>query len=475
MTDEELSHLQDQLQRYQKRYQREKQARKEAETLLEQRSRALYDANFELSTVAAQLEKIVDWRMAQLSEALLKAEMAAKAKSEFLAVMSHEIRTPLNGVLGMAELLAHTSLSREQQDQVATLQECGTSLLALINDILDLAKIDAGKLTLEQRPYNLYALLDSVINLFSPKAAEAGLTVQWQRPAGNAWLLGDATRLRQITSNLLSNAIKFTHQGGITVEVAVEPLEDTFDMFRLKLEIHDTGIGMTAEQMSKVFTAFEQADSSTTRRYGGTGLGLAICRRLAEAMGGRIDVRSEVGSGSTFSVFCVASQAEAPLAEIAPVVVPEEAKVASHPSLAPLSVLVAEDNLVNQKLIIRLLEKLGYRDIQLAGNGVQALERVSQGGVDLVLMDMQMPEMDGLDATRAIRQLAQCPQPHIIALTANAFEEDRERCQQAGMDDFLSKPVSLERLSAAMQRGVSHLQLSGWPNAAEGADIPASA
>lgn len=458
MTQEELSHLQDQLARYQKRYQREKRARKEAETLLEQRSRALHDANFELSTVAAQLEKIVEWRMAQLSEALLKAEMAAKAKSEFLAVMSHEIRTPLNGVLGMAELLSHSRLTQEQGDQVATLQECGSSLLALINDILDLSKIDAGKLTLEQRPFNLYSLLDSVVNLFEPKAGESGLTVSWLRPAGSAWLLGDATRLRQITSNLLSNAIKFTHQGGITVSVSIAPLEDTFDMLRLQLDIRDTGIGMTEEQMGKVFTAFEQADSTTTRRYGGTGLGLAICRRLAEAMGGRIDVSSTPGKGSCFSVYWVANSVAAP-----PVESPAERQPQAVPpaSAQTLSVLVAEDNMVNQKLIIKLLDKLGYRDVLLACNGRQALERVSQGGVELVLMDMQMPEMDGLDATRAIRQTRLQRQPHIIALTANAFDEDRERCQQAGMDDFLSKPVSLERLSAAMQRGHSRLNLLG--------------
>lgn len=458
MTQDELAHLQDQLLRYQKRYQREKRARKEAETLLEQRSRALYDANFELSTVAAQLEKIVEWRMAQLSEALLKAEMAAKAKSEFLAVMSHEIRTPLNGVLGMAELLSHSKLTQEQGDQVATLQECGTSLLALINDILDLSKIDAGKLTLEQRPFNLYSLLDSVVNLFEPKAMEAGLTVTWLRPGGSAWLLGDATRLRQITSNLLSNAIKFTHQGGITITVAMSPLEDTFDMLRLRLDIRDTGIGMSEEQMGKVFTAFEQADSTTTRRYGGTGLGLAICRRLAEAMGGRIDVSSTPGEGSCFSVHWVATEVAAPVAEVTAEAQPETPAAASTQSL---SVLVAEDNTVNQKLIMKLLDKLGYRDVMLAGNGRQALERVSLGGVELVLMDMQMPEMDGLDATRAIRQSNLSRQPHIIALTANAFDEDRERCQQAGMDDFLSKPVSLERLAAAMQRGHNRLNPPG--------------
>ena len=472
MTEEEQAQLQDQLLRYQKRYQREKTARKEAEVLLEQRSRALYDANFELSTVAAQLEKIVEWRMAQLSEALLKAEMAAKAKSEFLAVMSHEIRTPLNGVLGMAELLSHSTLTAEQGEQVATLQECGTSLLALINDILDLSKIDAGKLTLEQRPYNLYALLDSVVNLFVPKAMEAGLHIEWQRPLGNAWLLGDATRLRQITSNLLSNAIKFTHQGGITVTVGIEPLEDTFDMKRLVLVIRDTGIGMTQEQLGKVFTAFEQADSTTTRRYGGTGLGLAICRRLAEAMGGRIDVSSEHGVGSSFSVHWVATETSAPVAEVP---VPVLAVEPPRPGVAPLSVMVAEDNTVNQKLIIKLLDKLGYRDVLLAGNGRQALERVSQGGVELILMDMQMPEMDGLDATRAIRQLDLGCQPHIIALTANAFDEDRERCQQAGMNDFLSKPVSLERLSVAMQRGSSLLSNQQLPSAAGAADTQASA
>ena len=454
MSQSEESRLQEQLQRYQKRYLREKTARKEAESLLEQRSRALYDANFELSTVAAQLEKIVEWRMAQLSEALLKAEMAAKAKSEFLAVMSHEIRTPLNGVLGMAELLSHSQLTAEQGDQVATLKECGSSLLALINDILDLSKIDAGKLTLEQRPFNLFSLLDSVVNLFEPKAMEAGLTVTWQRPTGHAWLLGDATRLRQITSNLLSNAIKFTHQGGITVTVSMAPLEDTFDMLRLQLDVRDTGIGMTPEQMNKVFTAFEQADSTTTRRYGGTGLGLAICRRLAEAMGGRIDVSSTPGEGSCFSVHWVATKVAAPAQEAV-----EQQPVAAPVAVSsqPVSVLVAEDNTVNQKLILKLLDKLGYRDVQLAANGRQALEQVCQGGIELVLMDMQMPEMDGLDATRAIRQAALAQQPHIIALTANAFDEDRERCQQAGMDDFLSKPVSLERLSAAMQRGLGRL------------------
>ncbi len=449
----------EQLDRFKRRYEREKKARREAEGLLEQRSRELHAANFELSTVAAQLEKIVEWRMSQLSEALLRAETAAKSKSEFLAVMSHEIRTPLNGVLGMAELLSHTDLTKEQHDQVATLKECGTSLLALINDILDLSKIDAGKMTLENEPFNLYALVDSVVNLFVPKAGEVGLKLVWRRPSGSAWVMGDATRVRQITSNLLSNAIKFTPQGGVTVEVGAEEDPVLMDRMLLRVSITDTGIGLTEEQQGKIFSAFEQADSSTTRRYGGTGLGLAICKRLAEAMGGGIAVESRLGEGSTFVLSWEAQRAQEAAsvsAEAAPSPAPSPATAVST---EPLSILVAEDNSVNQKLILKLLEKLGHREVKLAGNGREALERARQGDIELILMDMQMPEMDGLDATRAIRLLDLPRQPHIVALTANAFTEDRERCEAAGMDDFLSKPVNLERLSAALERGRQGIRL----------------
>jgi signal transduction histidine kinase len=398
------------------------------------------------------LTRQTELQLQQLEEAMFQAKSAAKAKSEFLAVMSHEIRTPLNGVLGMAELLKFTQLTPEQQDYVNTVLECGQALMVLISDILDLSKIDAGKLTLEQSPFELYSLTDSVVRLFRPKAEEKQLALELLHPPGCLWLQGDATRVRQVLSNLLSNAIKFTHQGGVSVTVESQSLAD--GILQPSIAIRDRGIGMDEEQQSRLFASFEQADSSTTRRYGGTGLGLAICKQLANAMHGDIRVQSLPGAGSTFWLEWQA----------APCSPPQPAIHTPHPPQVPtqvLQVLVVEDNPVNQKLIGLLLQRLGYADVVMADNGLSALQQLQQRSFDLILMDMEMPEMDGVETTRRIRGLPLQPQPYIVALTANAFTDDQQRCLAAGMNDFISKPINLNMLKRVLDTVSEQAPMAG--------------
>jgi hypothetical protein len=324
--------------------------------------------------------------------------------------------------------------------------------MVLISDILDLSKIDAGKLTLEQSPFELYSLTDSVVRLFRPKAEEKQLALELLHPPGCLWLQGDATRVRQVLSNLLSNAIKFTHQGGVSVTVESQSLAD--GILQPSIAIRDRGIGMDEEQQSRLFASFEQADSSTTRRYGGTGLGLAICKQLANAMHGDIRVQSLPGAGSTFWLEWQA----------APCSPPQPAIHTPHPPQVPtqvLQVLVVEDNPVNQKLIGLLLQRLGYADVVMADNGLSALQQLQQRSFDLILMDMEMPEMDGVETTRRIRGLPLQPQPYIVALTANAFTDDQQRCLAAGMNDFISKPINLNMLKRVLDTVSEQAPMAG--------------
>jgi PAS domain S-box-containing protein len=407
-------------------------------------------AQEELDRHREHLETLVAERTAALSVAKDAAEAASRAKSTFLANMSHELRTPMNAIMGMTGLALRRAEEPRLRNQLVKIEQASQHLLAVINDILDISKIEAERLVLERVVFRLGEVLENLASLIGHRAAEKGLRLDFDLPPELAALLlrGDPLRLGQILLNLAGNAVKFTAHGGITVRARLA--EESPDEALLRVEVQDTGIGITAADQARLFTAFEQADSSMTRKYGGTGLGLAISKRLVQLMGGAIGVDSAPGQGSTFW-FTVR------LGKHAGPTVPERAE-ASRPveellqGIAPgIRILLAEDEPINQEVSCSLLEDVGFA-VDLAEDGAAAVAMARDGDYGLILLDMQMPRLNGVDAARAIRALPRHARTPILALTANAFDDDRQTCLAAGMNDHIAKPVDPDALYAALLR-----------------------
>ena len=397
----------------------------------------------ELDRLRAHLEHEVDARTSDLAVARDEALAAYRTKGEFLANISHEIRTPMNGVIGMAELLASTPLTPEQEKQVKAIETSSRSLLTLLNDVLDFSRLESKGLTIEERPFVIRNVVEDCLEIMTPLAKGKGIALTSSiAPDTVEAITGDQYRTRQVLLNLVSNAIKFTFHGRVDVAVSSQPVDD--GRIEVRFSVSDTGPGIASEDIERLFVAFQQLDGSSSRPYGGAGLGLAISKSLTELMGGTMTLDTAPGRGSTFHFTIVGEPAPANWA------LPAQAPQTGPATAAPLRILLAEDDAVNQVVALGMLQHLGYR-ADCVADGNDALAALERETYDVVLLDVQMPSIDGLEVTRRIRERGG-PQPYIIALTAHALAGDRERCLAAGMNDYLSKPLSLTTLANALAR-----------------------
>lgn len=387
---------------------------------------------------------IIHQQKIELDTAREKAIEASKVKSQFLANMSHEIRSPMNGIIGMTGIMLDKALDLDTRKLAEAIRDCSENLLTIINDILDFSKMESGRMELENQSCELSHCIESTFLIFDQKVKEKQLDLSYSIDKNiPKTIITDPTRLRQILVNLVGNAVKFTEKG--SVKVIVEKISDKEDGFQIQFAVQDTGIGIPDTRLDRLFKSFSQIDASTARKFGGTGLGLAICKHLAEMMGGTIWLKSKFGYGSTFYFTVTVREAKIEPTNVIPI---QAAKSIAEKTADsnPLQILVAEDNNVNQNIMLRLLEKIGYR-ADITSNGYETIEALKKKEYDVVFMDVQMPELSGLEATRIICDTwSKDKRPHIIAMTANLMKEDRDQCHQVGMDDFISKPIRLADL-----------------------------